>query len=843
MRRRTCCASSILLAALVTAGSALAGDAIYPGRSFPISPTDLAAGDVDGDGDVDLVGVVVNQLVTLRCDGVGAYSVGIQSSVPSANSVALAHLDLDGKLDAVVGGLVGVYALPGDGFGGFLAPTQLLSGFQSGTPRVADLNEDGHPDVVAGNGTVGAGFVVIFGTGAGPVTTPVVVPGGGGGAQVEILDLNGDLHLDVLAVGPGINAWLGNGAGAFALVPPPTAGTVTNFNLGDFDLDGVKDLMLFSFFWSTGQFWKGSPSGAFTGPVSTSVPLATYTLLDYDQDGRIDLASSDSSVPGHLRILRCIGPLSYASPIHLPVDSAVSRAFPYDADSDGDVDVFVGGNQLTLLECRGPGDYVTIQTIPVTDPSGLATGDVNDDGYDDLVTARFQSQVGVSLGASNGSFSAFSFGAQVGVGGASDVDLADVDLDGDLDAIVATSAEVHLFHGDGHAGFTVIQTSATFGFVSPTRQEVADVNGDGRPDVALLSSTPGPFGSTITDVRVLPATPSGTFGAIATVFTGSQSGQDLGLGDVNGDSAADLFFTTKPTLRAIFSDGAGGFLPAQAIPIPGLVTAVKVGDLDGDGDRDLVVVDGAAFGGVRGIVNTGAALSPGPLAPVAVSTFGSLSLAIADADGSGEPDVLLLGGSASTSSSILEVVLGSGSGAFGPSITHSVAAPILATTAVRTFDGDHDGRVDVAFAAPDRDHVEIARNVLPSYFEYAGLGCPGSGGFVPRLRLDGVATPGGVAALSLANGLGGASALLFTGLQFASVPLPGGCLLHTFPLLPIVFTLPLSGGGPGDGGFALAGPLPGSLGIGSHYVLQALVIDSGAPFGFASTNAVGLSVQ
>jgi len=221
----------------------------------------------------------------------------------------------------------------------------------------------------------------------------------------------------------------------------------------------------------------------------------------------------------------------------------------------------------------------------------------------------------------------------------------------------------------------------------------------------------------------------------------------------------------------------------------------------------------------------------------------AVSLRIGDVDGNGKFDAVLLGAPFSPAPPLIEVVSGNGFGAFGNSVTHSAAAPITTATNPRLFDADHDGRIDVAFASGDRDHVEVARNVLPSFFEYRGVGCVGTGGFTPRLRLDGTATPAGVVTLSIANGVGGATALLFTGLQFASVPLPGGCPLFAFPLLPIVFNLPLSGVGAGSGEFEFGGVLPGSLGFGSSYVFQSLVVDAGAPVGFSATNAAKLTVQ
>ncbi|MSP15069.1 MAG: hypothetical protein EXR73_00410 [Myxococcales bacterium] len=117
-------------------------------------------------------------------------------------------------------------------------------------------------------------------------------------------------------------------------------------------------------------------------------------------------------------------------------------------------------------------------------------------------------------------------------------------------------------------------------------------------------------------------------------------------------------------------------------------------------------------------------------------------------------------------------------------------------------------------------------------------GCPGSGGFVPTLTLDGLPMPGEDITLSLRDGLGGSLALLVFGTDFADLPMgKSGGSLHVAPLLPDVLSLFLTGSGAGTGAFDLAETIPPSL-IGVQLVTQTLVVDPGVPAGFTVSNAV-----
>ncbi len=123
-----------------------------------------------------------------------------------------------------------------------------------------------------------------------------------------------------------------------------------------------------------------------------------------------------------------------------------------------------------------------------------------------------------------------------------------------------------------------------------------------------------------------------------------------------------------------------------------------------------------------------------------------------------------------------------------------------------------------------------------------GAGCPGSGGFVPAMAIDGCTVPGGALTLSITNALGGSTAIVFFGLAPASIPMGFGCDLLAAPLLPLTIALPLGGSGAGAGSVQVTAPLP--LGTSQlDLAMQAFVPDPGTPPAFANSNGVRLEVD
>lgn len=121
-----------------------------------------------------------------------------------------------------------------------------------------------------------------------------------------------------------------------------------------------------------------------------------------------------------------------------------------------------------------------------------------------------------------------------------------------------------------------------------------------------------------------------------------------------------------------------------------------------------------------------------------------------------------------------------------------------------------------------------------------GQGCPGSGGFVPRIRMLGCPIVGNHVTLAVDRGLGNTAAVLFFGATTASFPLGGGCTFLVFPVLP-PFHVALGGMGPGEGTLTLGGILPASA-TGVSFTAQTLVLDAASPLGWTASNGVQVSI-
>jgi hypothetical protein len=189
----------------------------------------------------------------------------------------------------------------------------------------------------------------------------------------------------------------------------------------------------------------------------------------------------------------------------------------------------------------------------------------------------------------------------------------DLDGDGDLDLFVGVgeNGPGAVYRNDGKATFT----DAGFGAVpldgdAVTAVATGDLDGDGRPDLVVANSTPDsvPFriylnASTPGAIR-LERAPDGAVPERDWIVAA------ITLGDVDGDGSPDLILATPGAadgveLRLLLNDGKGAFAPAEgALPSgpPGAITALVAGDVDGDGDVDIVAV---SAGQDRLLVNDG----------------------------------------------------------------------------------------------------------------------------------------------------------------------------------------------------------------------------------------------
>jgi hypothetical protein len=324
--------------------------------------------------------------------------------------------------------------------------------------------------------------------------------------------------------------------------------------------------------------------------------------------------------------------------------STPRRIVVADVNGDGQPDLVVANNTDSaagVLLGTGNGLFgaaATFSTGLNSFPSAVAVADVNGDGRPDLLTANTNSTAGVLLGTGTGSFgpaTTFSTGSN---GYPSAIAVADVNGDGQPDLLVTNQNRhnVGVLLGTGTGAFGPVATFSTGLGSSPIALVVADVNGDGRPDVLTANQATNAVG-------VLLGLGNGTFQAVATYSTGSNSAPyNLAVADVSGDGRPDLLVANPGSnaVGVLLGTGSGSFgaITTFSTGSGSFPTGVAVADANGDGRPDLLVSD----------FYNGAAVLPGTGngAFGAATTYGTgtnsypTSLAAADVNGDGQPDLL-----------------------------------------------------------------------------------------------------------------------------------------------------------------------------------------------------------
>jgi hypothetical protein len=695
-----------------------------------------------------------------------------------ANQAAAADLNGDGKLDLAVANECGdqtcdgsVDVLLGNGDGTFSAAVSYSSGgITALSVAVGDVNGDGKPDIVVANQCAdstcanGGSVAVLLGNGDGTFNTAVSYASGGRYAySVAVADVNGDAKPDVVIANDCISQrdcanglvslLINNGDGTFQTAVSYSSGGSYAFSVavGDLNGDGKPDLVLANNCVSNSNCTMGSVGVLLGSGDGTFKAAVTYgsggqsaysvAIGDVNSDGIQDLVVANNCIGNHNCTNGAVGVLlgngdgTFQAAVGYSSGglNAISVAVR-DVNGDGKPDLIVANCNASSYTSDGSvgvllgnGDG-TFQSAVNRSSGGLyvfsvAVGDVNGDGKPDLVVANHctdsnctNGSVGVLVGNGDGSFQAAPI---YPVGGSQAVSVAagDFNGDGNFDLVVASECSVGncvngwltVLLGQGDGTFQAAGTYSSQGYQT-LKVIVGDFNRDGKPDLAAVSYC-ADTSCTNGLVSVFLGNGDGTFQAPSSFTSGAQYALSMAVGDVNGDGKPDLIVVNacatsiNCNTSVLLGNGDGTFQPAASYGSGGTYPeSVAVADINADGNLDIVVANYYALsnshdGSIGVLLGNGDGTFQ---APVSYSSGGqnANTVTVGDVNNDGKPDLMvatecLQAFRQNCTNSLVSVLLGNGDGTFQNAL-ETVMPPGGGIQSLALGDFDGDGKLDVA---------------------------------------------------------------------------------------------------------------------------------------------------
>jgi len=716
-----------------------------PARTYPAGngPAALTVGDFNGDGHPDLAvsatsrfgGVYYHAVIVLLNSGDGIFTPG-QTLATDATPISLVAGDVngDGILDLAVMNRdsANVSVRLGRGDGSFEDAPRYASGPRPVALAASDLNGDGALDLIAANrGDDTVSVYLNQGHSEGTVRADASYPVGHDPSAIATGDVNGDGHPDVVVADAGSNdvrVLLGMGDGTFAPAVSYAVGRApSSVVLADVNGDGHPDVVVADAGSNDVRVLLGRGDGTFAPAVSYAVGRAPSALVsaDFNGDGHPDLAVTDTG-SNDVRVLLGHGDGTFAPAVSYAVGNYPVALAAGDLNGDGHPDLAVANTadgSVSILLGQGDGTvHFMPQTVGALDPNALVIADYTGDGKADLLVANYYYQdqpgVGVMMYQGNGD-GAFQGGVSTIVTSyqskkdfvQQDLPLAlvvgDFNGDGLLDYAVANAQrnEVQIARNypsltspGGYFNVDISPVGQTIDTgANPSGVAIGDLNGDSTPDLVVAN-----FANQ--DVSVLLATGQGGYLPPRVYVTGPLDSflkedtfvSSIVLSDVNNDGVLDIAVTVSSPggqggwVSVLLGNGDGAFQPGVRYSFTSSNNphSIVAGDFNGDGHPDLAVVDANAYGGiVQVLLNRGDGTFT--VAPASALSASASTGAVGNFNGDGKLDLAI------SSPTQVTILLGRGDGTFQTGWTSAPMTHPDGGAGIAAGDLNSDGHPDL----------------------------------------------------------------------------------------------------------------------------------------------------
>jgi hypothetical protein len=559
-----------------------------------------------------------------------------------------------------------------------------------------DINTNASPVFANMNITQSLQVADVITAGSLTLSAPLAVSSGGTGVstysdgQILIGDSsNGGLKVATLTSGTGVVINKGNGA---ITISAPTAGTCPSCaSLSLSNLSGVA-INTHLLPGVNNAVDVGSVAAAFrSGYYGTSVHSASFDTVAAGQlnvgmttASSIMLGANTATAAG--KTLTVNGVALFKNSINstsaLQIQDSAGAALLNANTSQGTLSV--GAYTPTVVWGQLPPETAWYVLGPGSWGDVVITADFNGDGKADVAAANgLAGSISILLGTGTGTL-----GAKVDYAtGGETTDITSADFNGDGKADVATanswSNTISVFLGTGTGTFGP-KTDYALG-VNPQAIVSADFNNDGKADLVTVSNS---------EASIYLGTGTGTFGSPVSYSTGTLP-QSVISADFNNDGKADLATANASSISILLGTGTGTLGAKVDYPTAGTDDPsgsrydITSADFNGDGVIDLAATNRRVSGSASVFLGTGT----GTFGPKTDFALGDSPESIVSADFNNDGKADLAAANSRDSSSSASILLGTGTGTFGPRTNYKLG--VNATPSVATADFNRDGIMDI----------------------------------------------------------------------------------------------------------------------------------------------------